>query len=221
MPTPPTVGAFDAPTITLEINDTWTTYLTELIAQAARPAWWDGTETQQLDAVRQVEAIIEAVMRGNVRETIGEVKIHARQELPEGWLWCDGATYNRVDYPELYAALHSNFRLNADTFKVPDMALRFPFGMGEGSPSFVGGQAGEQSHTLTAAEMPAHTHPTAVAGQQFVTKLASAGGLRPASAGSEHWLQPLGGAATGSAGLNQPHNNMPPYTFMFYAIVAK
>ena len=224
MAIPPSVGAFDAPTTQFEINDEWLTHLFELVGRAARLSFWDGADAQQLHAQRQIEAIITAMMTGNIRQVVGEIKIHAREDLPEGWLWCDGHTYNRVDWPELYEALHPNFRVNADTFKVPDMQLRFPLGFAEGSPSFVGLQGGEQSHQLTQSEMPVHNHPPATTGQAFVTQppAGQTTGLRiNGVAASGFYIQPAGGQTTGQSGGNTPHNNMPVYTWVYYAIVGR
>jgi len=47
---------------------------------------------------------------------------------PEGWLLCNGDEYDRVDYPDLYAVLPANHKVDADTFVVPSMAGRFPRG---------------------------------------------------------------------------------------------
>lgn len=53
---------------------------------------------------------------------------------PEGYLICDGETYNRADYPELAEHLTTNFEdLVGDgetTFKVPDLRGEFLRGTG-------------------------------------------------------------------------------------------
>jgi hypothetical protein len=57
---------------------------------------------------------------------IASIILYATESTPQGTLPCDGATYNRVDYPELYAALNSIYIIDADTFVTPN------------PPSFVG-----------------------------------------------------------------------------------
>lgn len=153
---------------------------------------------------------------------IGEIKTHALETLPENWLWCDGATYQRDDYPKLYEVLASTLILDADSFKTPDLAIRFPYGAPEGA-DWIGLQGGEASHQLSISELPQHNHPWQVANTNVVLNTgATVTGLRITGvAASGFYLQPLGGQATALVGGNIPHNNLPPYTFVRYAIVAK
>ena len=53
---------------------------------------------------------------------IGFVGLSASTDLPAGALYCDGALYNRVDYPLLYATLLPAYIVDADTFNVPTIA---------------------------------------------------------------------------------------------------
>lgn len=79
----------------------------------------------------------------------------------------------------------------------------------------LGSEGGEEKHTLTTAEMPAHFH------DQFFNStptLASGGqGQQDAAQGANS----AAGATTGTTGGNQPHNNMPPYVALQYIIKAK
>lgn len=59
----------------------------------------------------------------------GEMKLWAPSNLPEGWLWCDGATYTVAAQPALYAAIGTKFGGTVGVnFKVPDMRGRLPLG---------------------------------------------------------------------------------------------
>jgi hypothetical protein len=42
---------------------------------------------------------------GSNKPRAGLIYINPGSSLPEGFLWCDGATYSRSDYPELFAAI--------------------------------------------------------------------------------------------------------------------
>lgn len=80
------------------------------------------------------------------------------------------------------------------------------FGVGSGTAVFApaGTVDGENAHTLTIAEMPAHTHTTF---PNFgVTNAAAGGGVNAATAAL--------GTPTGSTGGGAPHNNLQPGTFM-------
>lgn len=80
----------------------------------------------------------------------------AAANLPAYLLFCDGSTYNRVDYPDLYALLDSAFITDADHFTTPDLRGRTV--IGANGTYAVGSSGGESTHTLTSTEMPSHTH---------------------------------------------------------------
>ena len=90
---------------------------------------------------------------------VGAINAFMTEDTPAGWLLCDGSTYGRVDYPRLYASIHSSFILDADNFNVPDLTDRFLGGVSSsGGTAVPGVVAGENSVTLSIDEMPAHTH---------------------------------------------------------------
>ncbi len=79
---------------------------------------------------------------------------------PAGWLLCDGTSYLRADYPQLFANLGgaaSPWGLpDATHFKVPDYRDRIP--LGKSATKALGSTGGAETHTLATGEMPAHTH---------------------------------------------------------------
>ena len=91
-------------------------------------------------------------------------------QLP--WLPCDGLTlYNFGDYPYLAKILVGTWGGNGvNTFKTPDLRNRARVSVFPSTPlltnavsgitgSTVGSSSAAQSTTLTAAQIPAHTHP--------------------------------------------------------------
>jgi hypothetical protein len=105
--------------------------------------------------------------------------------IPTGWALCDG---------------------NNGT---PDLRDRFV--VGAGNSYAVGANGGEATHTLTTAEMPAHTHPTPYG----KTYNFAAGGSQQSGYEGAMVSQDAGNAttspATGSTGGDGAHNNLPPY----------
>ena len=154
---------------------------------------------------------------------IGQVAPFATGNIPEGWLECDGGIYEREAYPALYAVLHPDLLIDVDSFRTPDLVGRFVMG-GTGDMGFYPAHetGGEETHTLTVAEMPVHghidsghSHPV----HDHLTALAVVPGEVPVNIPS---LFPgstgLGQANIQSTGGGDAHNNIPPYYTLRYFI---
>ncbi len=146
----------------------------------------------------------------------GEIVMWAGDELPRYALWCDGATYNIGEYPQLYAVIkHLYGSASPTTFRVPDLRGRVVVGAGQGSnltERDINDAGGREMVQLSAAELPAHQHGF-VAG-------ADVGNTQGGSGGGTGGFANASGA-TSTAGGNQPHENMPPYralNFIIYTI---
>ncbi len=87
---------------------------------------------------------------------IGQVIDLATASYPDNVLPCDGASYLRVDYPDLYAILNSNLITDADNFVVPDLRLKFV--RSATNAAIVGNTGGNDNVTLSTAQLPAHSH---------------------------------------------------------------
>lgn len=160
---------------------------------------------------------------------VGWIISTATAATPDGFLPCNGATYLRVDYPELYAAIDNNLKVDADHFKVPNIINgRIPAGVGTypvvtGGMSGtaivnVGSELGEYAHTLTTDEMPTHSHQ-----QQYNTNsgmVQDNGFTGGQSAGTTPAGTPYTPLTTANAGGGQPHMNMPPITGLRFFIRA-
>jgi len=131
-----------------------------------QPQHWLDKASFPLDEITQsdwdtIERIVGNLYFQIMNPEIGAIFPYMTADPPLNCLVCDGSTYDRVDYPNLYAALDAVFIVDADTFIVPDMRSRSPIGAGEGtglSEYAVGETGGEEQHQLTQAEMPSHSH---------------------------------------------------------------
>lgn len=135
---------------------------------------------------------------------------------------CDGAIYNREDYPLLYDALSVSFQLTEDTFFVPDLRGMFPRGEYEDEP--MGSVGGEEFVTLSIDEIPSHTHENAPHSHSEIAAVSTIinGGLEaPASAATPlPTTTGLTSVTIENTGGGMPHENKPPYKTIGFAIVA-
>lgn len=150
---------------------------------------------------------------------VGQIFAWAGNTAPTSALACDGSQVEQSAYPDLYAICGTLWG-SADSgyFRLPDLASRMPVGAGAGSgltERVVADQGGEEAHTLIEAELPAHAHNipwlytavnTGVGGtaQRFRD---SGGGTQ-----SNQW--------TATAGSDDPHENMPPFTAVLMCVWA-
>jgi microcystin-dependent protein len=133
---------------------------------------------------------------------VGTVTDYAGSVAPSGWLLCDGASYVPSDYPELYAAIGTSFGGDGSVFNVPDCRGRGAVGAGHGiglTDRILAAKGGEESHTLTVAELAPHTH-----------SYLYTGGIGPQIAAGNNYTN-VSPATSGTSGTGAAHNNMPPF----------
>jgi microcystin-dependent protein len=88
---------------------------------------------------------------------IGQLILVPYNFAPQGWSFCNGQILSISTNTALFSLLGTTYGGNGQTtFALPDLRGRVPVGSGQ---SFsMGMQGGEEAHTLSEAEMPAHTH---------------------------------------------------------------
>lgn len=151
----------------------------------------------------------------------GNISMWGTDTAPTGYLLCYGQAISRATYADLFAVIATTFGTGdgSTTFNLPDYRGRFPLGqddMGGSSANRVtateadnlGQASGAETHTLSTAEMPAHTH----------SYNASPKNSAASSGGNPNTTVTVTGDTTGSAGGGGAHNNMPPYQTINFII---
>lgn len=94
----------------------------------------------------------------------GSMTWFAGSTVPDGWLECDGSAISRSTYARLFTKVGTSFGVGdgSTTFNLPNQARRVLVGkggVGTGTlGNSIGDTGGSEEHTLTASEMPSHTH---------------------------------------------------------------
>jgi microcystin-dependent protein len=146
---------------------------------------------------------------------VGEIRWVAFDFAPQGWARCNGQLLSIPQNAALFSVLGTAYGGNGiTTFALPDLRGRAPLHMGTG---YAWGQkGGEEMHTLTLAELPAHTHAVQADGREATQANPSQSNhLGKTSAGtSAYGSTPTTNLATTSVtseGSGFPHDNMKPY----------
>ena len=140
---------------------------------------------------------------------------------PKGWAQCNGQFLPINQNQALFALLHTTYGGNGQTtFALPDMRGRVPEHFGS-RPR--GTRVGEEAHTVTSGEMPAHTHFVS-ANNATATSNAPLANGRLANSTPQNLYGPFSAAtamdpgAVTTVGGSQAHNNMQPYLTLNFCI---
>lgn len=152
---------------------------------------------------------------------LGQIMLVGFNFAPRGWAFCNGQLLPISTYSALFSLLGTEFGGDGrTTFGLPDLRGRVAVGMGQGnglSNYRIGQMGGAEAVTLTAGELPPHSHTFAVSGD--------AAGRNPGDVIAAAGITNNGPASTvmnmssiGQTGSGQSHQNMQPFTSMNYII---
>ena len=163
----------------------------------------------------------------------GMIMPYAGSSAPSGWLLSYGQAISRSTYSDLFSAIGTTYGAGdgSTTFNVPDLRGRTIAGQDDmgGSSSnrltspingdTLGATGGSESHTLTEAELPSHTHSSggtiSITRGSGSTETGVFGLVEIISSGSNTFSV---SGTSGSAGSGSAHNNVQPTLILNYII---
>lgn len=146
---------------------------------------------------------------------LGEIRWVAFGFAPKNWAQCNGQLLPINQNIALFSLLGTTYGGNGSTnFALPDMRGRAPLHVGSGY--VLGQKGGTEAHTLTLAELPAHTHAVLADGREATAAVpGTTTHLAKTSAGtSAYGSTPntsLAAGSVSSVGGGQPHTNLKPF----------
>lgn len=157
---------------------------------------------------------------------VGEVRAFAGTFAPNGWAFCNGQLLPISQNTALFSLLGTTYGGDGmSTFALPDLRGRVPIHPGQGpglTNRVLGEVGGSETHALTTAEIPPHTHTVAASSANGAADnpagrlMARSPAAIPRYAASPNVS--LSSMAVSLTGDDQPHNNLQPYLTVTYII---
>ena len=161
---------------------------------------------------------------------LAEVRIVGFNFAPRGWAFCDGQILPISQNQSLYSLLGTTYGGDGRTsFALPDLRGRTPIHVGRsdgGAEHREGAKGGEEAHTLSASELPQHTHEM-VGSTADANSPSPAGNLlaKPSTAVDNIYSTTsdvtdvsLASGTVLNIGGGQAHDNMQPYLALNFCI---
>jgi len=151
---------------------------------------------------------------------VGEIRMFGGNFAPSGWAICDGSLLSISEFEVLFVLIGTTYGGDGQsTFALPDLRSRVP--LHQGASFTIGQNGGAEAVTLTANQIPAHTH-AAVASSGAGSSHDPTGNIWANWTGSQYSDQTINASmspsAITSAGGSQPHDNMPPFLGLNFII---
>ena len=181
------------------------------------------------------DSISDKATKTELNDAMPELSVisYAGSNAPTGWQLCDGEILQFNNGTNVNPSIHTKFSSlpkkrdtnNNEMSATPDLRGRFILGSGEGeelSQRDIHTSGGEETHTLTVAEMPNHDH-------KMLFNINKWGSSTGKSKQNTHfgtivdgtldtWTNTHPSFVMDNTGSSAPHNNMPPYYVLTYII---
>lgn len=170
-------------------------------------------------------AALEAAAAAVVPISVGMILPYGASSPPAGFLLCNGQLVSTTTYAELYTKIGTQFNIGgegAGLFRIPDFRRAVPVGytvdgnsdyFGSGTAIAMGGRTGTERVTLTAGQMPVHSHQITL---QNASNDNESSDIPARSNGNS--LGAYGPIASTNAGSGESHPNMQPSVGVAYII---
>jgi microcystin-dependent protein len=153
---------------------------------------------------------------------LAEIRLMSFVFPPKGWALCNGQLLPINQNQPLFSLLGTTFGGDGRTnFALPDLRGRTPVHVGSGHT--LGERGGEETHTLSIAELPTHVHDWHATAAPATTNTPDNTQVLASSTGDNAWgpatnlvamapgtIQPKGGS--------QAHQNMQPFLVISFCI---
>src|SRR5467141_483288 len=152
---------------------------------------------------------------------VGEIRMFGGNFAPAGWMFCEGQLLPISENDTLFNLIGTTYGGDGQTtFALPDLRGRLPVHTGQGH--VLAELGGTEEVTLTATQLPVHTHPLMAAPGTAVDP--NPLGKVPAQtrATDLYVADPpdvlLAGSTVPSRGGSQPHTNVMPFLCVSFII---
>jgi microcystin-dependent protein len=161
---------------------------------------------------------------------LAEIRPWALNFAPRGWAMCQGQILPISQYAALFSLIGTYYGGNGTSnFQLPDLRSRVPMKYGTdstGNNYVLGQDAGEETITLLAGQMPIHTHTVSGSTATSHKSTPSAGFALATSGNGGFFYAPGNSPATAInpgtvsmyLGGNQAHTNLQPYLAINWCI---